>query len=226
LLTALRRLIASLFLLASALGLPATAQARSLDSWDICAAYITQAERALELPVHLLAAISKAEAGRWNKDRQALIAWPWTVMAEGRGRYLPSREAAMAEVRALQAKGVRNIDVGCMQVNLQHHSKAFDSLEEAFDPATNVAYAATFLSVLRDEARSWTRAIGHYHSRTPALGGRYRAKVFRIWNEEKHRAYKARQEARADSAGAESAAPPAARALGQIPPTFVVAQNR
>ena len=55
-------------------------------------------------------------------------------MAEGRGRYLPSKEAAIAEVQALKAKGITNIDVGCMQVNLYYHGSNFDDLNEAFDP--------------------------------------------------------------------------------------------
>ncbi|MGF1611834.1 MAG: transglycosylase SLT domain-containing protein [Kiloniellales bacterium] len=170
--------------------------ASAADPWRLCAAFIDHAERALELPPHLLQAISKVESGRWDSARSALSAWPWTVMAEGRGRYLPSKAAAIAEVQALKARGVRNIDVGCMQVNLQFHPKAFDSLEQAFDPAQNVAYAATFLTRLRQETNSWTRAIGRYHSATPHLMGRYRLKVFRAWREEKRQAERERRAAR------------------------------
>ena len=163
--------------------------------WDLCAAFTRQAEQALDLPPYLLQAISKVESGRWDKDKAALSAWPWTVMAEGRGRYLPSKTAAIAEVKALKAKGVRNIDVGCMQINLHFHPKAFESLEQAFDPAHNVAYGATFLKQLRRQSYSWTRAIGRYHSSTPALMGRYRLKVFRAWREERHLAEQRRRAA-------------------------------
>ncbi|MDZ7712446.1 MAG: hypothetical protein U5L06_04740 [Rhodovibrio sp.] len=82
-------------------------------------------------------------------------------MAEGRGRYLPSKAAAIAEVRDLQARGVSNIDVGCMQVNLHWHGDAFESLEQAFDPAYNVAYAAAFLLDLAGQRELLaTKAIG------------------------------------------------------------------
>ncbi len=114
-------------------------------------------------------------------------------MAEGKGRFLPSRAAAIREVRDLQARGVRNIDVGCMQVNLYHHPDAFESLEAAFDPAVNVAYAAEFLVDLRQEARSWTRAVGQYHSRQAIRGNSYRAKVFKAWRAERHRANRERR---------------------------------
>ena len=160
-----------------------------------CAAAISVAERARNIPVHLLQAISLTESGRWSADDDAFVAWPWTVMAEGRGRYLPSKEAAIAEVQALKAKGITNIDVGCMQVNLYHHPEAFDSLEAAFDPATNVAYAANFLVELRQDARSWTRAVGQYHSRQAIRGNSYRAKVFKAWRTERHRANRERRAA-------------------------------
>jgi soluble lytic murein transglycosylase-like protein len=116
-------------------------------------------------------------------------------MAEGEGRFLPSKAAAVETVRALQARGVRNIDVGCMQVNLYHHPEAFESLDAAFDPAVNVAYAADFLIELRREARSWTRAVGHYHSRQVIRGNTYRAKVFKAWRAERHRANRQRRAA-------------------------------
>jgi hypothetical protein len=150
-------------------------------------------ERTRDLPPHLLAAIAKTESGRWHAGSSESLAWPWTVMAEGEGRFLPSKAAAIDEVRRLQARGIRNIDVGCMQVNLNYHADAFASLEAAFDPEVNVAYAADFLVGLRQEARSWTRAVGRYHSRQAIRGNGYRAKVFKAWRDERHRANRERQ---------------------------------
>jgi len=190
-----RPLKAALFALLAAL--PGALQAgEAIDSpWSLCREAITEAEQARDLPAHLLAAIARTESGRWHKERSESLAWPWTVMAEGEGRFLPSKAAAIAEVRRLQARGIRNIDVGCLQVNLHHHPQAFDSLEAAFDPDTNAAYAAGFLAELREEARSWTRAIGQYHSRQAIRGNGYRAKVFKAWREARHRANRERQAA-------------------------------
>src|SRR3546814_20114553 len=115
-------------------------------------------------------------------------------MAEGKGRFLPSKAAAIEEVRRLQARGIRNIDVGCLQVNLHYHPDAFASLETAFDTEANAAYAADFLVRLREEARSWTRAIGQYHSPPPIRGTRYRSKVFNSQREGRHRHTPPRQE--------------------------------
>lgn len=156
----------------------ATARAESgAPAPDLCRAATTREEARHTMPDNLLSAISLVESGRWDKARQARVAWPWTVMAEGRGRYLPSKQAAIAEVKGLQARGVRNIDVGCMQVNLHWHGDAFGSLEEALDPAANAAYAAQFLQELYAETRDWDVAAAWYHSRTPERAEYYSGKV-------------------------------------------------
>ena len=133
--------------------------AKALPASEICGYLATEAERLTGIPAQLLTAIGLAESGRYDEHGQARVAWPWTIYAEGKGRYLPDRETAVSEVKQLQAKGVTNIDVGCMQVNLGYHGKKFTSVEHALDPIANVAYAAVFLKELHQENRSWTRAI-------------------------------------------------------------------
>lgn len=167
---------------AGAMMLLAVAPAQARNSVDPCGAETRRQERAHGIPAGLLSAISLVESGRFDKHSRASIAWPWTVMAEGKGRFLPSKAAAIAEVAALQARGVRNIDVGCMQINLQAHRDAFPNLATAFDPGANVAYAAKFLLRLREETGSWARAGTHYHSRTPHLAAAYRVKLALAWN--------------------------------------------
>lgn len=134
------------------------------------------------LPPNLLTAISFVESGRYDKQRQEKTAWPWTVMAEGQGRYYATKQEAVAEVRRLQRRGVKNIDVGCMQINLYYHGDAFPSLEDAFDPATNVGYSMNFLQALYKETGSWQAAAVRYHSATPEYANRYRVKITEEWN--------------------------------------------
>ncbi len=137
----------------------------------------------------------------------------------GKGRFLPSKQAAIAEVERFKAAGVRNIDVGCMQVNLPHHPKAFDSMESAFEPAQNVACAIRFLLELKAQWGSWTRTVGNYHSNTPALSGRYRLKVLRAVYAEKHRTAKARRATRLAALEAKHKAPgPQARSQDLLRP--------
>jgi hypothetical protein len=162
----------------------------------MCAKATNSIEREEGIPRQLLRAISKIEAGRYHAGKRVVMAWPWTVMAEGRGRYLSTKAAAIAEVRELQARGVRNIDVGCMQVNLQHHPDAFDSLEDAFDPLTNVTYAASFLKSLAFEQGSWAKAVARYHSANPERYRLYRAKVHSTWRSEREKYLVALRQAR------------------------------
>ncbi len=163
----------------------------------ICRQAIENAEEGRRLPFGILQAISLAESGRWNKQTREKFAWPWTVTAHGKGKFYPTRAAAIAAVRQLKADGVRNIDVGCMQINLYYHPEAFDSLEEAFDPAANSGYAADLLSRLRKAHRSLTRAVAFYHSSTRERNLPYKRKVMRLWSEERRRHYdEARKQAR------------------------------
>ncbi|WP_142847604.1 transglycosylase SLT domain-containing protein [Telmatospirillum sp. J64-1] len=175
-----RRIALAALLSCFALSAPFSAQAQQTGA--LCAEQTAKHERLNGIPKHLLDAISIVESGRWDSERRASIAWPWTVMAEGKGRFLPTKEAAIAEVRALKAKGVRNIDVGCMQINLHYHPDAFDNLEEAFDPAHNVAYAARFLKNLHASTGHWPTAASYYHSQTPELAARYREKLMAAWD--------------------------------------------
>ncbi len=155
---------------------------------NACAEAIAVAERAKSIPAHLLAAIARAESGRYDAVSRQTRPWPWTVMAERKGRYFETKRQAIDTVRALQRRGVTNIDVGCMQINLRHHPDAFASLQQAFDPGANAAYAANFLAALHTETGSWEGAAGRYHSATPKYNRPYRQKIMRLWAEAQGRA--------------------------------------
>jgi Transglycosylase SLT domain len=148
-----------------------------------CRAAIRTAERAAGIPSQLMAAIGRVESGRHEPDG-SVNPWPWSINAEGEAHVFDGKAEAIAAVRALQAQGMRSIDVGCMQVNLQQHPDAFATLEEAFDPVTNANYAARFLVQLHDETGTWPSATAWYHSATPELGADYQRRVMAVWPEE------------------------------------------
>ena len=124
------------------------------------------------------------ESGRRDPVTGAVHPWPWTVNAEGQGYFYDTKAEAVAAVRAMQARGIRSIDVGCGQINLMHHPDAFPSLEQAFDPQANAAYAARFLKELFAQTGDWNKATALYHSATPELGAEYQRKVLAVWPEE------------------------------------------
>jgi soluble lytic murein transglycosylase-like protein len=154
----------------------ARAQAPAADDWSACRRAIAAVEPGSGIPEGLLGAIALVEAGRASPSGRP-EAWPWSWNAEGDGGTAPTKAAAIAAVAALQARGIRSIDVGCMQVNLMHHPTAFSNLDAAFDPATNTRYAARFLNSLRGSSPDWGAAIGRYHSGEAERGAAYNRRV-------------------------------------------------
>ena len=146
-----------------------------------CAAGLASAEAKHGTAPGLVAAIAKAESGRPIPPLSGLQPWPWAVNADGAAMYFQSKAAAVTWTRLALARGVQQVDVGCMQVNLQSHPDAFRDLDAAFDPAANADYAARFLLRLRaDAGGDWVAATGFYHSRTPGLAADYRERVAAI----------------------------------------------
>lgn len=133
---------------------------------DCRSAIVVAAEAEGIAPATLLA-IGRVESG--------LL--PWAINAGGVPATFASREAAIAATAALLGRGVRSIDVGCLQINLLWHPDAFASLVEAFDPPANAAYGARFLAGLYRRSGSWRRAVGEYHSALPGAQERYVAAV-------------------------------------------------
>jgi len=149
---------------------------------QLCEAAIVSTERTERLPERMMGAIAVVETGRADAASGTTRPWPWTINAEGQGFFFASEQQAIEAVRALQARGVRSIDVGCMQINLMFHPDAFASLDQAFDPGANARFAARFLTALRTTHRDWPAAIAAYHSETPALGAAYRQLVLARWD--------------------------------------------
>jgi hypothetical protein len=152
-----------------------------LDPAGQCEAAVDDAENDEHVPPRLLAAISLTETGRHDPVSGTYRPWPYSINAEGQGQFFGSAKEAIAAVRDLQARGVQSIDVGCLQVNLMYHPRAFASLEDAFDPRKNALYAAQFLVSLYTVSKDWMQAAGAYHSQTPGFADPYRQQVAARW---------------------------------------------
>lgn len=153
-----------------------------IDGARLCTQRFPLEEKSNNIPTHLLAAIATTESGRWHEGLGMNVPWPWTVNVEGKGYYFNNKAEAIAQTRTFLTRGYKSIDVGCMQVNLKHHPKAFASLDQAFDPVTNVSYAAKFLRENYADLGDWIKATAAYHSRTPVHGQRYLGNIERSWN--------------------------------------------
>ncbi len=145
--------------------------------FDLCERAVAQA-RFAPVPATLLASIARVESGRPDPATGLVRPWPWTINVGGAGRFFADKAEAVAAVQAIQAGGIKSVDVGCMQVNLLHHPAAFANLDAAFDPPTNAAYAARYLRSLYAQAGGWALATAWYHSQTQELGEAYQRRVF------------------------------------------------
>lgn len=172
-------------LLVALVATAATPPAAALPSASMCVEAIRSVEeRRRWLPEGLLHAIALTESAHRPEGVATVVPWPWTINSPKGSFYLKSRREAVAKVEELRAMGVRNIDVGCMQVNLHYHPDAFHSLDDAFHPASNVGYAARFLRDLESATPTLFDAVGRYHSGTPWRSRAYARKVFARWGKD------------------------------------------
>ena len=146
-----------------------------------CKEALSASEREGLIPAGLLSAIALVESGRIDPRSGVVSAWPWTINVAGVGHFYETRAEAIDAVTAAQAAGIQSIDVGCMQISLKYHPKAFASLDEAFEPAFNVRYGSAFLQTLRWSTGSWISAIAAYHSSRAERGQAYAERVAAIW---------------------------------------------
>ncbi|HEX3346585.1 MAG TPA: hypothetical protein VHS58_00615 [Acetobacteraceae bacterium] len=176
----MRRLALALLLLAvPARGWAAAPADPIATTSALCNTAIAAVEQMRQTPPNLLGTMAKVESGRPIPSTGRTGPWPWAIDADGQAYFFDTKAEAVAWTKAALARGVRYLDAGCLQIDLPLHPTAFRSIEDAFDPLLNAAYAARFLRQLYDgDARgSWPVAVGYYHSHTPYLAEEYRSKV-------------------------------------------------
>ena len=177
----MRVFVSDLMLLLLLLMLVQPAEAKAFVAVDdamVCRDAALKYEKQYQIKEHMLQTITNVETGRWNQEQGQTLGWPWTVNAQGKGRFYSSKAEAVKAVKELQAKGVKSIDVGCMQINLKYHADAFESIEDAFDPYKNVEYGAKFLKKLyKNKGNDWMKAAMAYHSGVLKKALRYKKKL-------------------------------------------------
>lgn len=136
----------------------------------ICESAASQAAQRYGIPVDVMRALTLTETGRKMNGR--MRPWPWTVNVAGKGYWFETRAQAVDFISTIP-KQTRSYDIGCFQINWRWHGEAFASQADMFDPVLNADYAARFLRSLLPEFKTWRKAAGAYHSRTPKFAERY-----------------------------------------------------
>lgn len=148
---------------------------------SICDKIARDVEITNSLPRNILTSISLVEAGRKHEDG-LVQSWPWSLNHAGKSLFFDEKAEALEYLEKNITPEFKNIDVGCMQINVRWHRENFDSLDAMLDPRKNIEYAASFLTTLKSGKGSWEKAIKHYHSATPKLNVKYYAKVQTAWD--------------------------------------------
>lgn len=101
---------------------------------------------------------------------------PWAVNVAGRAHYPASAAEALRIIADAKEKGLSH-DVGLMQVNSRWLKILGISPETALHPANNVTLGVYILALeIRRHGYNW-KAVGAYHSPTPARQMAYARKV-------------------------------------------------
>ena len=132
---------------------------------------ISKAEKENQIPSGLLAAIAKVES---NTKAYALN-------INGNAVLNKSLEEASGLVKKKLDSGLRNIDVGVMQLNYRWHGYKFNNVTQMLVPENNIKYAASLLKSLKVKHGSWHKAIRYYHSAKPEHHRKYSRKVVAYW---------------------------------------------
>ncbi len=124
----------------------------------ICEREMRAAADEYGIPLGVLYAVGMTESGG-KKGLQ-----PLAMNIAGKPYVAPSLAEGLARFDKERARGVKLIDLGCMQINHHYHGGRFASVAEMFDPHKNVQYAARFLNELRARHDTWTMAVARYHA--------------------------------------------------------------
>ena len=134
---------------------------------------IQATEEQYGIPSGLLEAIAFVESGINNH----------AINVDGKPVIATNNNEALKVISDARENGIRNIDVGVMQLNYRWHSNAFANIQEMLNPKRNIEYAAEFLIRLKKQHGTWYAAICNYHSSKLDQQKKYSYKVVIKWGQ-------------------------------------------
>lgn len=162
--------IATTVLLYGITAIPAFA----LNNQRNCRDLILEAEKRNNIPTGLLLAVAMTESGMKGQPN------PLALNIAGRSYFGDSIENVARIVQSNLNRGIKSIDVGCMQINLKYHGNRFPSFHSLLNNDTNVAYGAWYLSSNASKRGSWFEGVMDYHNKTMPARRRWYGCV--VWN--------------------------------------------
>lgn len=130
---------------------------------------------------YLLYAVALTESKRVDKNGKSMRPWPWSANIRGKGYFFDSREEAEKVVTEHLSRGVKNIDIGPLQVNVFWHGDKVKNPLDLFDLETSINVAADILSVaINSSPEDIAVGVGRYHNwKDKDLARKYGSQVLR-----------------------------------------------
>ena len=139
--------------------------------------------RALEhgLDPWLLYAITLEESNHYDPRTRKLYPWRWVIHHDYELTYHENEADARAHIDYLESQGIRNYDIGPLQINRHWHGDKVEDLYELLTIHRSVDIAARLLaenrSLTPDDKSVW---VGRYRSWQPKLAQAYAKRIFHI----------------------------------------------
>jgi hypothetical protein len=128
----------------------------------------------------LLYSVALAESAR-PINRAEIAPWPWTINSLDGPRYFNTRQEAEKYLRSLLEKGVENIDIGLMQINLKFNRARISDPVALLNPETNLRLGARLLREALESSADAVLAVGRYHSGKIEKAYGYGYRIWKIY---------------------------------------------
>lgn len=125
------------------------------------------------IPAGILLAITLTETAMGGRPQA------YAVRVGGQSHYGASEAGALDLARQPDGGLERSANIGCMQLQIASHARAFDPPEKIADPALNMRHGAALLVRAAGRERDWARAIASHRGGDAA--GR-RLYLCKVWN--------------------------------------------
>lgn len=129
----------------------------------------------------LLYAISIEESNHFNPRTGKIYPWRWVIHYDGELTYHDNEDQARAHINRLEARGVRNYDVGPLQINRAWHGDRVASAHQLLGVHKSLEIAAEILTEARalspSDKQLW---VGRYRSWKDKRARAYANRIFHI----------------------------------------------
>lgn len=130
----------------------------------------------------LLYSVALVESRRTDHSGRNLRPWPWALNVSGKSHYFDTRSEAEVFLTDLLEKGIRNVDVGPLQINLRWNGHLVTHPLDLFDLSTSIRVGEQVLyNALMSSPDDDALAVGRYHNWSDENRARaYGLRVLRI----------------------------------------------